>query len=346
MTGVGRTAMPSRSGQRARRRGLPLLLGVVIAGLLAPPGALAHVRAGTIAVDYRASVGAATSAAFTASIDQSDHTLHLTRAPGHAILVLGYLGEPFARLDAQGVWVNGASPTALADGLLPRGDVVTSPGPSWRLRGRGRTLSWRDSRAQQLPAGVARSAWAVPLVVDGRAAQLRGQLRRYPAPSLVVWGLLLAGLLVGGVWLALLRRPDVTRAGALGSAALGAAVCPVLALGFALDASASPGTWIEGFNEIVFVGVGLVLLARGHETLRAGATVGLGLISLAVGLLDSVVFVHPVVLSLLPAALTRVLVVVAAGAGLVAIGLGAVGFAELIPAGLEPRGAGAGTSSV
>ena len=77
------------------------------------------------------------------------------------------------------------------------------------------------------------------------------------------------------------------------------------------------------------------MLFRGREPLRAGAAIGLGLVSLAVALLDSPVFVHPVVLSLLPGALTRLLVVVAAGAGLVAIGLGGVGYADLLPSGLE-----------
>ena len=85
----------------------------------------------------------------------------------------------------------------------------------------------------------------------------------------------------------------------------------------------------------MFVGVGLAVLVRGREPLRAGAAIGLGLVSLAVGLLDSAVFVHPVVLSLLPGALTRLLVVIAAGAGLVAIGLGGVGYADLLPSGLE-----------
>ena len=159
---------------------------------------------------------------------------------------------------------------------------------------------WRDSRVAQLPAGVDRSPWAIPLVVDGRASFLRGELTRYPAPGVIGWGLLLAGVLAFGAWLVFLRRLEVTRAAALACAALGGAVCPVLALGFALDADSSPGTWIEGFNEIVFVAVGVALLVRGRGGLRAGAAVGLGLVSLAVGLLDSPVFVHPVVLSLLP----------------------------------------------
>jgi hypothetical protein len=305
---------------------------VVGVGLAWPSAALAHVRAGTIAVDYRASISAPHTAAYTAEVGQSDHSLRLTLAAGHAVIVLGYLGEPMVRLDASGVGINAASPTAVAVGLLAKTRAISAPAPSWRLRAAQRSIVWLDARAQQLPAGVHASAWAVPLIVDGHRAALRGQLRRYPAPSLLVWALLLAGLITAGVRLVLLARLDLTRAAALGCAALGAAVCPVLALGFALDANASPGTWIEAFNEIVFVAVGLAVLFRGREPLRAGAAIGLGLVSLAVGLLDSAVFVHPVVLSLLPGALTRLLVVIAAGAGLVALGLGGVGYADLLPA--------------
>jgi hypothetical protein len=304
-------------------------------GFAWPSPALAHVRAGTIAVDYRASVSAPRTAAYTAAIEQSDHSLRLTLAPGHAVIVLGYLREPMVRLDAAGVAINAASPTALAVGLVGKARAVNGATPSWILRARQRSVTWRDARAQQLPGGVHAGLWALDLIVDGHHAVLRGALRRYPAPSLWVWALLLAGLLAAGVRLVALARVDLTRAAALGCAALAAPVCLVLALGFALDANASPGTWIEAFNEIVFAGVGLGVLARGREALRAGAAIGLGLVSLAVALLDSAVFVHPVVLSLLPGTLTRLLVVIAAGAGLMAIGLGGVGYADLLPNALE-----------
>ena len=312
-----------------------LAAAVLSVGLACPSAALAHLRTGTIAVDYRASISAPRTGAYTAEIGQSDHRLRLTLAPGHAVIVLGYLAEPMARLNATGVAINAASPTAAAVGLLAKAQAVDAATPSWRLRAAQRSLSWLDARAQQLPAGVPASVWAVPLIVDGHRGALHGRLRHYPAPSLWVWALLLAGLLTAGIQLVLVARRDLIRAAAVGCAVLGAVVCPVLALGFAFDADASPGTWIEAFNEIVFVGVGLAVLVGGREPLRAGAAIGLGLVSLAVGLLDSAVFVHPVVLSLLPGALTRLLVVIAAGAGLVAIGLGGVGYADLLPSGLE-----------
>jgi hypothetical protein len=335
-----RPAAGRRSLPRRRRRLAGWLAIVLTLAVASPPPAFAHLRTGTIAVDYRASLATPVTGAYTAEITQADHTLRLSISAEHVVIVLGYLGEPMIRLDRDGTWVNATSPTALAAGVLARRQLSPQAGERWILHSHARAVTWRDSRAQQLPAGVRRSPWTIPILVDGHRSALRGQLRRYPAPALVVWGLLLAGLLGFGLWLVLLRRLEITRAAAFGCAALGAVVCPVLALGFALDGDASPGTWIEGFNEIVFVAVGLAVLVRGRQGVRAGAAVGLGLVSLAVALLDSPVFLHPVVLSLLPGALTRLLVVIAAGAGLVAIGLGGLGFADLLRAGLEDMTAG------
>lgn len=332
----------SRRSPPHRRRMLVAAVAALAASLCAPAAASAHLRTGTIAVDYSASVAAPTTAAYAAEIDQADHALELSASRAHVVTVLGYLGEPMVRLDRDGAWVNAASPTALAVGLLPRVAVSSGPGVSWIRHSRAPTVTWRDSRVQQLPAGVDHSAFAIPMLVDGHATALRGRLVRYPSPMLITWGLLLAGLLGFGIWLVFLRRLEVTRAAAVACAALGAVVCPVLALGFALDGDSSPGTWIEGFNEIVFVAVGLALLVRGRDGLRAGAAVGLGLVSLAVGLLDSPVFLHPVVLSLLPGAVTRLLVVVAAGAGVVAIALGGFGFADQLRASIEDVAAGPG----
>ena len=224
---------------RARSLGgwcIALAAALLSVGFAWPSAALAHVRTGTIAVDYRASISAPRTAAYTAEIGQSDHSLRLTLAPGHAVIVLGYLGEPMARLDAAGVAINAASPTAVAVGLLAKARAVDGATPSWMLRAAQRSVTWRDARAQQLPAGVRDSSWAVALIVDGHRGALRGQLRRYPAPSLWVWALLLAGLLTAGIRLVALARVDLTRAAALGCAALGAVVC------FGARARASPST--------------------------------------------------------------------------------------------------------
>ena len=52
------------------------------------------------------------------------------------------------------------------------------------------------------------------------------------------------------------------------------------------------------------------------------AVIGLGLVSLGVGLIDGAVFFHPIVLAVLPATVVRVFVVLAIGAGSDAAALG------------------------
>jgi hypothetical protein len=275
-----------------------------------------------VAVDYRASIVSPVTAAYAAQIYQSDHGLTLTVRRGHAVVMLGYLNEPVWRLDAAGLWVNAASPTAQAMHLVSRG-AGTGGGPAqWRLgRGRGRqTVVWHDARVQALPAGVARGAWRVPLIVDGRAEAMHGALRRFPDPSPWLWLALLV------TWLGLsaaplVRRdgPDRVRGAAMVLAVIAAAAAALAAVAFSLDAYASPGTWIEGLDVIAFLAVGL-------------AAIWVGLVATAVGLLDGAVFVHPVVLAVLPGTVMRLLVVTALGAGLGAAVVGSTQFGQIADA--------------
>ncbi len=297
---------------------------VALAVLASPAGASGHLRTGTIAVDYRATVLAADTPAYSVQIFQSDHGLSLTVHPGHVVVMLGYLGEPVFRLDAAGLAVNAGSPTAVVVGLLRKAQRVTGPTPVWRLQ-RGRHVAvWHDARTQGLSPGVERGPWTVPLIVDGRRATLRGELRRFPAPSLWLWLAILACLLAAGAAPLLLRRDELVPRGAirLGVVAAGASV--VVALAFALDAYASPGTWIEAFNLIVFVAIGLGALLRGPENVRVGAAIWLGLLSLAVGLLNGPVFLHPIVLAVLPSSAARAVVLAAIVAGVDAAALGCI----------------------
>ncbi len=305
-----------------------VLAVVALVALSGPPAAGAHLRSGTVAVDYAASVVRPDTSAYAAQIYQSDRGLSLALKPGHVVVMLGYLGEPVFRLDAAGLSVNAASPTAAVVGLLRKGQRITASTPRWRLQ-RGRNSAvWHDARVQGLPPGVDQGAWSVPLTVDGRRASLDGELHRFPAPSLWVWLGMLAGLLTAGATPLLLRRGDLVRAGAIRLAIAAAVASVVIALAFAFDAYASPGTWIEGFDEIVFIAVGLGMLLRGPENLQVPAAIGVGLLGLAVGLIKGAVFLHPIVLAILPATATRVVVLAAIGAGLTAAALGCMSYVE------------------
>jgi hypothetical protein len=312
----------------ARRVLLTGVVSTVLVLLLAAAPAGAHLRSGTVAVDYRASVIDPQTDAYSAQIFQSDRALGVTVRPGHSVVLLGYLGERVFRLGGAGLWVNAASPTAAALRLVKRAQVGSSSAPRW-LEERGRrSVIWPDSRSQGLPPGVSHGRWSVPLLVDGRPARLEGELRRFPAPSLWLWLGSLAVILAAGVFPFGLRRRDLAGPASIWFGVVAACACGVVLVGFALDAYASPGTWIEAVDAIAFIGVGAWALLRAPEQWHVAAAIGLGLVALAVGLLDGAIFLHPVVLAVLPGTATRLADILAVGAGVVAVGLGGLAYVE------------------
>src|SRR5690348_2566109 len=106
-----------RSSQRAASLRKTLLLTAFVA-LAVPATASAHVRTGSVAVDYRVHVFP-TRLPLTAHVYLGDHALRLSVRPGHSVTVLGYGRDPFLRIDDSGVTVL-RSPTAAALGLTPR----------------------------------------------------------------------------------------------------------------------------------------------------------------------------------------------------------------------------------
>jgi hypothetical protein len=111
--------------------------------------------------------------------------------------------------------------------------------------------------------------WTIPLLVDGRRGRLRGELVRFPQPPLWPW-LLLAAVFAAAVAAASFSRDrQRVASGAIGFGALAALAFVATASAFALDANASPGTWIFGADGLVFValGLGILIRARGICTL-------------------------------------------------------------------------------
>jgi hypothetical protein len=322
----------SQTPDRPRVRRGALGVSVAIACLIGAGTASAHLRSGTVAVDYRASITASVTPAYSAQIYQSDDGLSLTVRPGHVVVLLGYLGEPVVRLDAAGEWINPASPTASTMHLITRRQGVNAATSRWRLRRGRHTVTWHDARVQGLPPGIDRGTWTVPLVIDGRRGGLRGELRRYPGPS--PWG----SLAVLAVWLAVgaavLLSPGRkrVRVAAMRLAVVSAGASALTVAALALDAYASPGTWIEALDLMAFLAVGLAVMWRGPPGLHVAAAIWVGLVSMAVGLLDGAVFFHPVVLAALPGTVMRLLVATALGAGLSAAVLGSTMFGEIAEA--------------
>lgn len=268
---------------------------------------------------------------------ETDRALALTVRPGHTVVVIGYLREPFIRLSSAGALVNAASPTAAATGLLRRAQRLQGNAPRWLLHSHDRTIVFHTASLRGLPPGVARGSWQVPLVVDGRRATLGGEIWRVPRPRLWPWlavgapfALALALVFVRG------RRTWLRRA-TLVFGAVSAASAIAVAAAFALTASANGGHVIEGANEFVFALVGIGLLAFGSPNARAFAGGALGLLALAVGLSKIPAFMHGVVLSALPATPTCFAVSVAIWAGAAATILGLIVFFEVLEEGEPPR---------
>src|SRR2546423_11016824 len=302
-----RRAGSFRNGFRA----LPFL--AALAPLASPAPPRAHIRTGSVAVDYRVRVFP-TRLPLSAHVYLGDRAVRLTVQPGHSVTVLGYGGEPFLRIDAAGVTVT-RSPTAAALGLTPR-------------RTSGRSFVWHDARVRGLPSGIDRGRWAIPLRVDGRRARLAGELRRVEAPP--AWPWLALGLpFVVATALLLLRRVALERS-AIALGVLAGAATIVTAAAFAFASNASEGRWVEAGNEAVFALAGLAVIARGSRDARVTAAGALGLLALAVGVTKVPVFLHGVVLSALPGTPARVAVALTVWIGAAATALGLVLFAELL----------------
>jgi hypothetical protein len=299
-------------------RTLGAVCAVVVATLLVPSGAAAHLRTGTVAVDYGASVSRplpAPGAPFSVGVYQSDRSLHVSVRRGHTVVVLGYLGEPFLRIRSDGVAVSTRSPTAAAAGLVPHGRQPAS-GKGWVLHRGWSSVTWHDGRVQQLRPGRRRDTWRVPVIVDGRRESILGLVWRAPSPALWPWLLAIVLTFRGG-------GPRVrVVCMALGLASAASAI--VVATGFALSVYASPGTWIAGVDEALLAGAGAGLIVWGPHGACPAAGAGAGALGLAVGPSRGAVFLHPIVLSVLPGTMTRALIAVAVAASLGAAAAGSL----------------------
>lgn len=281
------------------------LVAAAVIALALPSTAAAHLRSGTVAVDFHARVTHTPAGPLRVGVYLSDRAVHIGVERGHRVVVYGYLGEPFVRVGGRGVVVNTASPTAAATGLLPRG----APRAGWVLRSHHLTVVWHDVR-------TSRPHWHVPIAVDGRRETIAGETTRLPRPAVWPWLVLLAAI---GAAAAVVRRPVTL--GVISSAA-----AMVVAAGFALSAYANPGTWIAGVDELFFAAAGVGVLRWGAPSLRLASAVWLGLLGVAVALSKGEMFLHALVLSALPGTAMRVAAVVAIGAGASGAVLGCVAY--------------------
>jgi hypothetical protein len=302
------------------------LVAVAIVALAAPASAGAHLRTGRSAVDFRGTV-LPSSAPLRARVYLADLALRLELAGSHRVIVLGYLGEPFIRLDPSGVFVNLASPTAAGTKLAsphPR-----SSRPLWHQDWNHPIAIWHDARVR---AAEKSGRWRIPLLVDGRRTSLAGTVERVDAPAWWPW--VAIGVAFAVATALGLRRPAFW-ATALG--VLAGAATLLGATGFAVASTGTQGAWIEAANEAAFALAAAVVVVRGSSNTQALAGGFLGLLGLAAGLTKLPVLGHGIVLSALPGNLERLAVVLAIAAGAGAAMLGLVVFFDVLENYEEPE---------
>lgn len=320
-------------------RRLPVVLAVVAAALLAPTGALAH-SGQTGGTDYRSSITAVPTG-LTARVVGGDDRLEITRTTAKEVVIMGYGGEPYLRLDAQGTWENRNSPAVALNDVRQTSEAIpaaaTKIAPDWVQTGTGTSVVFHDHRAHWMasrpPAKVRADPsqervlydWSVPVAVDGTAGEITGDLTWLGTPLAWLWWTLLGLAAALAVVVGLLRRVPVA------PAAIGGMVAAVLAsviTGVSQQLDLPDGTR----GALIGLALGLVLLVAGlglgHRlrAVPAHATTVLLLVALIAGGVQLVglagtAFSYALVPGPVPTLLTRVLII--AGIAGVALTAGA-----------------------
>jgi len=286
---------------------------VAFVTLAVPASASAHPKSATVALDYRLRLDRATRAlpGVAVRILDGDRSLRIGVRRGR-LTVLGDLGEQMLRIDATGTWVNEASVTAQAARL-------TRSGTGWRRIG-GSTFAWHDHRLAPPPydgsstGTVAR--FVVPATLNGQRVTLGGAFIRYRRPSPWAWltgvAIVVATALAGTRARPGLRSPVALALGILAGAA---ALTAFVTFGIA-DAPNGQAAWAQiglGLALGAVVAVALVRLEGERRVVLAGL-VGAAAAAASLGSLG--VFLHGVIVSVLPGLASRGVCALAVAAGI------------------------------
>jgi hypothetical protein len=288
----------------------PLLVCVSLA---VPASASAHSHAPAVALDYRLILDPATKSlpGVSVSILDGDRDLHI-RVRGTAVTVRGDLGEPMLRIEPSGAWVNRASVTAVAEKL-------TTLSHGWKKIASGSSYTWHEHRLGPPPYNGSQlgtvARFAIPATVGGKSVTIGGKFVRYRRPLVWPW-LLGAAVLATAVALAVRRRPRVRCevATVLGAVAGLAALAGLVSF----DAADAPNGRVAWVQIVLGVGLAAVVYAalvrvRGVRRAHLGGIIGVAAAAVTLGALP--VFQHGVVISLLPATISRALCVLAFAGG-------------------------------
>ncbi len=211
---------------RSARRALPALaLALVAAVALAPAQALAH--GGN--PNYRSEIDSfQPPLPGDVSIDVLDYDsyMQLIDQHGHEVMLFGYEGEPYARIEKDGtVQVNERSPATylndnrFAEVTVPKSADPKAP-PRWKTVDDSGTFIWHDHRmhymSKSLPPKVTDTAtktkifdYEIPMAVDGQRTVLHGTLWWVGSPGTSKLPFVVAAIVIvlgGGALVLWIRR--------------------------------------------------------------------------------------------------------------------------------------------
>ncbi len=265
-----------------------------------------------------------------------DSLLEIAVTPPAEVVVLGYEGEPYLRIDADGgVFENQRSPSAYLNddryGIreIPP-DASADADPMWGQVGEDGRHVWHDHRAHWMspsrPIGLGPGdqilEGVVPLEVDGRAVSVKVESTWLPSPPLwpaLLGGLVAAGMLVAGV--ALGRGRFATIPVALIAGAALAMGCWAF-LSVPSDAGPSILLWLLPAMALLAAVVAAIASWRSDGALGPSLTALAGLELLLWGWQRWESVTRAIIPSDAPADLDRAVIVAALVGGLGAMGLG------------------------
>lgn len=207
------------------------MAALVLGALIFPAGAAGHGEPHLYESVIRGIQPAGEVTGIGARIIDFDSQIELTNRSGSTVVIEGYEGEPYVRIESDGpVFLNARSPSmAPSNDRLgrtpPTGDEDAAAPPNWIRVAGDATFTWFDRRIHYrrkgLPAAVTNEAartlirrWKIPITVGGRPARVEGDLYwlgRSPFPTGVFLAVLLltaAGGLFGAWAIRRIREAD------------------------------------------------------------------------------------------------------------------------------------------
>lgn len=191
---------------RRRRRSSAVVAGVLVWLALTPGPAVAHETRGST-TNYLTRFLAVVPPApdgVTVRVLETGNRLEIRNGSRKEVIVLGYQGEPFLRLTQSGAYQNAFSPSVVRSstrrGSAPpteRTDIDAEP--VWDRISNRSSARWFDHRIHKTSGLSSRgvredpgrrqvvSRWAVPLLVEGKRLEARGELLWVPGPNPLPW---------------------------------------------------------------------------------------------------------------------------------------------------------------